>query len=84
MTDTPMPKRRDRAIGLQREIVALPPGAALYQSFNPHGHAVDLLVIGVGFPLRRGHSHVLEEWCNGLATPEQMLRVDQRRAGGRG
>jgi hypothetical protein len=40
------------------------------------GPAVDLLVkIGVGFPLRRGARTVLEEWRNGLATPEQMLRV---------
>ena len=45
ITEIPMPERQEHAIVLQREIAALPPGAALHQSlFIPHGHAVDLLV----------------------------------------
>jgi hypothetical protein len=63
------------------------PGAAFHQDFIPHGHAVDLLVKIAASDARFAADAraVLEEWRNGLATPEQMRRVvtnDELEVGG--
>ena len=77
MTDIPISERQEDAIELQRDIAALPAGAAFHQDFIPHGAGGRSAGQdrGVGCPLAAEARTVFEEWRNGLATPEQMRRV---------